>query len=383
MKQVELCVLVAAVFLLMGVPVVAIVCEERPPVASKYINSLVSSGVTMLEAPDYTRKHCKGEWSLYGSKCNVADLEKHAEKDLKDIGASTKRLKDTVLNIAKKLSVLLIPSTLFHHYHHHHHHHHPGMFISHHLLHRRDIKRVRSLIRRFKEYSVAMDNCWVDTYQRMRSASLCFTCSSRAAMFFRDNQKVVVSQNACQYLVRSCARPLHDTLDVLGLMYKVIKRWKGGSANTKLNSYMKQLQLTNLISDLSTFIYTQDGTSKQLNSACMTIAQMSTTPFVVTLDQIAHELHEWVSHVMDSHKHDDECPVITTHAFNAPQKSTTTNSDSLLGRRLSETNPFGSDINIEDSYLAQQISSTTVSPVLLCVSDCKIDPFTSSDVAFP
>ena len=144
--------------------------------------------------------------------------------------------------------------------------------------------------------------CWVTEFGRLRSASLCSTCSGRSNIFFKDG-KALVTRDTCTKMVKNCfpsinqivnfimaAEEFFTLLNYLGEKMKLDLGLMSKSSHLKkIFDALKKKQVTSSLKD-----YIKDqkksDSQKSANALCLEFMALNKDPFIFQIVDLMIDL---------------------------------------------------------------------------------------------
>lgn len=170
-----------------------------PQCSNPYINNF-KKYVTIYQSPVKVGAFCGGEWSRFGTCCEVNSLKQRVEKDKQSILQAVQRVVESIHTTSKEYNQLFQKSQKFLHKRK------SGSVLLVEAFSDSHLNRFKSDLKEFVSSQTLQsdfDNCWLHMIQ-IRSSTLCGACSGRNNIFFSRDGKGLISQETCSSILQHC-----------------------------------------------------------------------------------------------------------------------------------------------------------------------------------
>ena len=253
------------------------------PTKNPFLTSLAAQGVKLLPTAVSHDKHCKSEWSGYGTCCDVNDLIEYTKKESSDFESKNKKLAWELnnLNFLVGWNVYMV-STI------------------------KDFKPIKTLengkkvktlspreirIKEFSKFSAIFHKNWailfikkgkcIKKMNELRSASHCGTCSGRSEIFFNEG-KAKMKESKCLQVIDQCHsywNALIEIFEKLASISHLVARTNSRTslkAHTTQSEYMSEWLKHNKITEsLKKCKSSKACTLQQADSICRSLVSIT------------------------------------------------------------------------------------------------------------
>ena len=190
------------------------VCDFRNPFFAK----LVQNGKVTMNLIAKRVDKCGKEWSTYGSCCTLESATSYAEKDNMLMRRATQVVSSSMVNQKLMLDQMMPDLKLWimsdkrlkkmHHFK-----------SSSEGNSKFKIDLLTMLRNKMKDIGTIDESvhqkCWIEELGKMRSSSLCSTCSARSNQYFMEN-KALISFETCSKMLDTCYPSISQIIKEIG-----------------------------------------------------------------------------------------------------------------------------------------------------------------------
>ena len=148
--------------------------------------------MSALDSPVISYDHCGTEWSTYGSCCKLESAKQFSIADKQVLELATSGVikamtfqKQLLKPIIKDINNWLIQLK-----------HKDQIFFS------KKLDILHAIVS--SDDSTSHNTCWITELGKLRSSSLCSTCSGRSLDFFK-NSRAIVNMDSCSAMLQGCS----------------------------------------------------------------------------------------------------------------------------------------------------------------------------------
>jgi hypothetical protein len=248
-----------------------------------FLKKLVEAGKIKLRLAPTKMNDCGTEWSTYGSCCTLSSARKYALKDKNLLRNSTK-IVNTSLALQRYLMTSLMPDLEFW------------------LASDESLAKTQKSLPKLKEDLEQLGKvdpmvhrqCWIDEMSKLRSASLCSTCSARGRMFFHGG-RALVSLNSCTRMLENCYDSINEivkSMRTAHAFYKVMENFSNEdkfdfafhNETEEIKDDLRVLGRSKISSDLRHYSNSTKGTKRRIKFTkvlCKDFMMLNKRPFIM------------------------------------------------------------------------------------------------------
>lgn len=253
---------------------------------------MVSSKKMTLNAQPNNSTRCGEEWGIHGTCCEEKSALLYTFKDQNLLRQSTNLVK-TALETQKQLITQIVGSL--------------ESWVSQDSQLKKQKREVFILKKRLKEIGGIGPNdhhrCWVEEMGRLRSASLCSTCSGRSESFFSE-AKALISSQTCKEMLDKCypsIKEIANIIVVVNSIYEILQHLhekqiqgiKFATTPTSVQTLFAALDKEQVSKKLNSYSKNPEESVERQNAAvslCEDFISLQKTPFVISIMNLMNKV---------------------------------------------------------------------------------------------
>jgi len=194
-----------------------------------YTKHLQKHGVSWLSKADTSQNLCGTEWSQHGTCCDTKSLRKYVsdeiasvDKIVEDAKSSVQATLQTLKEYRDQFSQIALSKSAAV----------PGEINllpnQRQKIYNENYPKMNKIISWVEQHSssvIAEQSACLNRFKKVRSGSVCYTCSARASVFFTKDE-LHLHEDVCRQLISDCRQgwtSIIEYLDQVNAFYKIIK----------------------------------------------------------------------------------------------------------------------------------------------------------------
>ena len=249
-------------------PALSTQCATKNP----FLAALKSQGVTIYESPQINNEKCGNEWKQFGSCCEQSTLVNYAQQDYTDLfnrfnnihleymkfkGRMDKEILKQKDSVKKELENIQ--------------------------------KEAKAIFTKVNEQGFF--SC-PDILAKVRSSSLCDTCSGRSERYFTTDKYAQLSLSDCKTVIDGCSLPWKIMAEMITMMSKLTVILKKHDITItgadirddniqKTESWLKEIELEKLLKDCNCSANKCDCKPDNAKKLCDNLITLNKAPIVI------------------------------------------------------------------------------------------------------